>query len=96
MSASGIPNRIGEWVTIKNCTPSFANRYICINNVSCLWGDNAASGSSKRYKPFEFPLSTTYYFIEDIISSYFTKVTFSISFAFSMHPFVKTVFEKRK
>ena len=25
MSASGIPNRIGEWVTIKNCAPSFAN-----------------------------------------------------------------------
>ena len=56
MSASGIPNRIGEWVTIKNCAPSFANRYICINNVSCLWGDNAASGSSKRYKPFECKL----------------------------------------
>ena len=30
----------------------FAHLYISINNVSCLCGDNAASGSSKRYKPF--------------------------------------------
>ena len=34
----------------------FAHLYICINNVSCLCGDNAASGSSKRYKPFGYIL----------------------------------------
>lgn len=51
MSASGIPSKIGECVTIKNCAPFLAHLYISIINVNCLCGDNAASGSSKRYNP---------------------------------------------
>ena len=34
--ASGIPNKIGECVTIINCDPSFAHEYISISNVNCL------------------------------------------------------------
>ena len=35
---------------MKNCDQACAHLYININNVNCLCGDNAASGSSKKYK----------------------------------------------
>ena len=47
----GRPRRIGEWDTIKNCAPCLAHWKISIKSVSCLWGERAASGSSKKYRP---------------------------------------------
>ena len=43
---------MGEWVLIINCEPSLTKSSIKTNNANCRDGDNAASGSSKIYKPF--------------------------------------------
>ena len=46
MSASGIPNKIGECVTMINCAPSFAQRYAVTKIV--LFGSRARGTNTER------------------------------------------------
>ena len=52
---------MGEWVAIINWLPSLTSSSIRQSNDNCLWGDNAASGSSRIYKPWSENIFWTNY-----------------------------------